>query len=146
MAVLWRRLTCLYNQIVHDGISSLASKYERWSVHIRMSDNNLSEIQNAISEDISNGKNNVSVKSKLQHPPPHRATPPGIWLVWKLLFKFSPTRGKMPFIYPTLGSIQVIKCPHPGDRTLVQSGGNRCYKVTECSAFFRVSCNIQSVL
>ena len=34
---------------------------------------------------------------------------------WKLLFKFPPTRAKMPFKYPTLGSIQVIKCPHPGD-------------------------------
>ena len=146
MAVLWSRLTCLYNQIVHDGISSLASKYERWSVHIRMSDNNLSEIQNAISEDISNGKNNVSVKSKLQHPPPHRATPRGFDSFENYCLNSPPTRGKMPFKYPTLGSIQVIKCPQPGDKTLVQSGGNRCYKVTECSAFFRVSCNIQSVL
>ena len=77
---------------------------------------------------------------------------------------------KMPFKCPTLGSIQVIKCPHPGDisqaqndrrtaetpsvveqnlykynkntvsvfttnKKLVQSGRNRCYKVTECSAF-----------
>ena len=28
----------------------------------------------------------------------------------------------------------------------MQSGGNRCYKVTEGSEFLRVSCNIQSVL
>ena len=26
-----------------------------------------------------------------------------------------PTRAKIPFKCPTLGSIQVIKCPHPGD-------------------------------
>ena len=52
----------------------------------------------------------VSVKSKLQHPPP-----PGIWLFWKLSFKFPPTRAKMLFKCPTLGFIQVIKCPHSGD-------------------------------
>ena len=45
-------------------------------------------------------------------PPP--GNPPGIWLFWKLLFKFPPTRAKMPFKCPTLGSIHVIKCPHPG--------------------------------
>ena len=39
----------------------------------------------------------------------------GIWLYWKLLFKFPSTRAKMPFKCPTLGSIQVIKCPHPRD-------------------------------
>ena len=55
----------------------------------------------------------VSVKSNLQHAPP--GNPPGIWPFWKLLFKFPPTRAKMPFKCPTLGSIQVIKCPHPGD-------------------------------
>ena len=44
-------------------------------------------------------------------PPPGNL--PGIWLFWKLLFKFPPTRAKMPFKCPTLGSIQVIKCPHP---------------------------------
>ena len=48
-------------------------------------------------------------------PPPPLGNPPGIWLFWKLLFKFPPTRAKMPFKCPTLGSIQVIKCPHPGD-------------------------------
>ena len=32
------------------------------------------------------------------------------------------------------------------NKSLVQSGGNRCYKVTECSAFLHVSCNIQSIL
>ena len=58
-------------------------------------------------------QNNVLVKSKLQHPPPGQ--PPGIWLFWKLLFKFPPPRAKMLFKCPTLGSIRVIKCPHPGD-------------------------------
>ena len=69
---------------------------------------------------------NISVKSKLQHAPP--GNPPGIWLFWKLLFKFPPTRAKMPFKCPTLGSIQVIKCPHPGDISQAQKwqkdGGN----------------------
>ena len=41
--------------------------------------------------------------------------PPGIWLFWNFLFKFPPTRAKMPFKCPTLGSIEVIKCPHPGE-------------------------------
>ena len=71
-------------------------------------------------------QSNVSVKSKLQHAPP--GNPPGIWLFWKLLFKFPPTRAKMPFKCPTLGSIQVIKCPHPGDISQAQKwqkdGGN----------------------
>ena len=78
--------------------------------------------------------------------PPPPPNPPGIWLFSKLLFKFPPTWAKMPFKCPTLGSIQVIKRPHPGNKTLVHSGGNRCYKLTECSAFLCVSCNIQSVL
>ena len=49
-------------------------------------------------------------------PPPPWATPRAlIWLFWKLLFKLPPTRAKIPFKCPTLGSIQVIKCPHtPG--------------------------------
>ena len=51
-------------------------------------------------------------------PPP--GNPPGIWLFWKLLFKFSPTRAKMPFKCPTFRSIQVIKCPHPGDISQAQ--------------------------
>ena len=34
----------------------------------------------------------VSVKLKLQHAPP----PPGIWLFWKLLFKFPPAWAKIP--------------------------------------------------
>ena len=59
-------------------------------------------------------------------PPP--GNPVGIWLFWKLLFKFTPTRAKMPFKCPTLGSIQVIKCPHPGDISQAQKwqkdGGN----------------------
>ena len=52
--------------------------------------------------------------------PPPPGQPPGIWLFWKLLFKFPPTRAKMPFKCPTLGSIQVIKCPHPGDISQAQ--------------------------
>ena len=43
-----------------------------------------------------------------------------IWLFWKLLFKFPPTRAKIPFKCPTLGSIQVIKCPHPRDISQAQ--------------------------
>ena len=54
--------------------------------------------------------------------------PPGIWLFWKLLLKFPPTRAKMLFKCPTLGSIQVIKCPHPRDISQAQKqqkdGGN----------------------
>ena len=46
---------------------------------------------------------------------PPLGNPPGIWLFWKLLFKLPPTQAKIPFKCPTLGSIQVIKCPHtPG--------------------------------
>ena len=57
---------------------------------------------------------NASVKSKFQLPPPGQ--PLGhLTSVWELLFKFPPTQAKMPFKCPTLGSIQVIKCPHPGD-------------------------------
>ena len=59
---------------------------------------------------------------------PPLGNPPGIWLFWKLLFKFLPTRAKMPLKCPTLGSIQVIKCPHPGDISQAQKwqkdGGN----------------------
>ena len=59
-------------------------------------------------------------------PPP--GNQPGIWLFWKLLFKFPPTRDKMPFKCPTLGSIQVIKGPHPRDISQAQKwqkdGGN----------------------
>ena len=52
-------------------------------------------------------------------PPP--GNPPGIWLFWKLLFKFPPTRAKMPFKCPTLGSIQVIKWPHARDISQAQN-------------------------
>ena len=98
------------------------------------------KIINACQDSVKHGKNctdewfysvmrrhNVSVKSKLQHAPlPDK--PPGIWLFWKLLFKFPPTRAKMLFKCSTLGSIQVIKCPHPGDISQAQKwqkdGGN----------------------
>ena len=56
--------------------------------------------------DDDDNEGNVSVNSKLQHAP--------------LLFKFPPTRAKMPFKCPTLGSIQVTKCPHPGDISQAQ--------------------------
>ena len=73
------------------------------------------------------GLHNVSVKSKLQYAPPG-ATPRVFDFFWKLLFKFPPTRAKIPFKCPTLGSIQVIKCPHPGDISQAQKwqkdGGN----------------------
>ena len=42
--------------------------------------------------------------------------PPGIWLFWKLSLKKQPpppTQAKMLFKGPTVGFIQVIKCPHP---------------------------------
>ena len=55
----------------------------------------------------------VSVKSKLQHPPPRN--PPGIWLFRNYYSNCPPTRAKMQFKSPTLGSIQVNKCPHPRD-------------------------------
>ena len=71
-----------------------------------------------VARNITLGPVYVSVKSKLQHAPP--GNPPGIWLFWKLLFKFPPTRAKMPFKCPTLCSIQVIKCPHPGDVSQAQ--------------------------
>ena len=63
----------------------------------------------------------VSVKSKLQHaPPPPRATPREFDFFENFCSNFPPTRAKMPFKCPTLGSIQVIKCPHPGDISQAQ--------------------------
>ena len=49
-----------------------------------------------------------------------QGNPPGIWLFWKLLFEFPPTRAKMAFKCQTLGSIQVIKCLHPEDISQAQ--------------------------
>ena len=70
--------------------------------------------------------NYVSVKSKLQHAPPGQ--PPGHLTFLKIIVQIPPTRAKMPFKCPTLGSIQVIKCPHPGDISQAQkwqkNGGN----------------------
>ena len=63
-------------------------------------------------------------------PPP--GNHPGIWLFWKLLFKFPPTRAKMPFKCPTLGSIQVIKCPHPGDISQAQKRQKNGEKAFSC--------------
>ena len=68
----------------------------------------------------------VSVKSKLQHAPPGQ--PPGHLTFLKIIVQIPPTRAKMPFKCSTLGSIQVIKCPHPGDISQAQKwqkdGGN----------------------
>ena len=54
---------CLHNQIVHDAISSLANKFERWNVHMRMGWMSQSPSTTKIflkferlSEDISNSK------------------------------------------------------------------------------------------
>ena len=61
----------------------------------------------------------VSVKSKLQHAPP-RATPRAFDF-FENYCSNSPLPGpKMLFKCPTLGSIQVIKCPHPGDISQAQ--------------------------
>ena len=51
-------------------------------------------------------------------PPPGQ--PPGHLTFLKLLLKFPSTRAKMPVKCPTLGSIPVIKCPHPGDISQAQ--------------------------
>ena len=56
---------------------------------------------------------NVSVKSKLQHPPPGQ--PPGHLTFLKIIVPILLYPGQIMFKCPTLGSIQVIKCPHPGD-------------------------------
>ena len=55
----------------------------------------------------------VPVKSKLEHPP-RRATPPGIWIFGKFLFKFPTPKAKKLFKCPIIGPFQVIKYPHPG--------------------------------
>ena len=62
----------------------------------------------------------VSVKSKLQHAPPPPGNPPGYLTFLKIIDQIPPTRAKMPFKCPTLGSIQVIKCLHPGDISQAQ--------------------------
>ena len=46
--------------------------------------------------------------------PPPPGQPPGIWLLGKLLFKFPPTRAKMPFKCPTLGPFRWSNAPTPG--------------------------------
>ena len=59
-------------------------------------------------------------------PPPGQ--PPGHLAFLKIIVQIPPTRAKMPFKCPTLGSIQVIKYPHPGDISQAQKwqkdGGN----------------------
>ena len=61
----------------------------------------------------------VSVKSKLQHAPPP-GKPPRHLTFLKIIDQIPSTRAKMPFKCPTLGSIQLIKCPHPGDISQAQ--------------------------
>ena len=79
-------------------------------------------------------------------PPP--GNPPGIWLFWKLLFKFPPIQAKMPFKCPTLGSIQVIKCPHPGDISQAwkwqKDGGNAFSCRTK--SFYKYNKNWETLL
>ena len=84
---------------------------------------------------------NVSVKSKLQHPP---GQSPGHLTFWKLLFKSPPppTRAKMPFKCPTLVSIKVIKCPHPGDISRAPDRHINDRRTTERKAF---SCRTKSL-
>ena len=47
--------------------------------------------------------------------PPPQATPRAFDFFENCCSNSPPSRTKMPFKCPTLGSIQVIKCPHPGD-------------------------------
>ena len=56
-------------------------------------------------------RRNVSVKSKLQQPPP--GNPAGIWIFGKFFFKFPPPEAEKLFKYPIIGLFQVIKCPQP---------------------------------
>ena len=57
---------------------------------------------------------NVSVKSKLQLPPPPGATPGDLTFL-KIIVQIPSYPGQNTVQMPPLGSIQVIKCPHPGD-------------------------------
>ena len=52
------------------------------------------------------------------------------------IVQIPPTRAKMPFKFPTLGSIQVIKCPHPGDISQArerQKDGKNAFSCREVS-------------
>ena len=51
-------------------------------------------------------------------PPPGK--PPRHLTFLKIIDQIPSTRAKMPFKCPTLGSIQLIKCPHPGDISQAQ--------------------------
>ena len=55
---------------------------------------------------------NVSVKSKVQHAPPGK--PPGIWLFWKLLFKFPLPGWKCRSNAPHWGPFRWSNAPTPG--------------------------------
>ena len=95
------------------SLVTMATAFKKWTISLE------NDVWHLWDFNTIHHRNNVSVKSKLQHTPPP-GNPPGIWLFWKLLFKFPPTRAKIPFKCPTLGSIQVIKCPHPGDISQAQ--------------------------
>ena len=53
----------------------------------------------------------VSVKSKLQHPPP--GIPRAFVFFGKFLLKFPPPEAEKLFKCLIIGPFQVIKCPHP---------------------------------
>ena len=134
---------------------------------------------------------NVSVKSKLQHPPPPRQTPGHLTflkiIVPILLYpgqnnvqmphtrvhsgdQMPPPRGHFTGTKMTEGRPKRLQLSNKifintannshsilqklrstvsvftMNKSLVQSGGNRCFKVTEGSEFLRVLCNIQRVL
>ena len=133
---------------------------------------------------------NVSVKAKLQHPPPGQ--PPGHLTFLKIIVpillypgqnnvqmphtrvhsgdQMPPPRGHFTGTKMTEGRqkrlqlsnkifINTANTSHSilqklrstvsvftMNKSLVQSGGNRCFKVTEGSEFLRVLCNIERVL
>ena len=62
-------------------------------------------------------ENNVLVKSKLQHaPPPLPEQTRGHLTFLKIIVQIPPYTGQNAVQMPhRLGSVQVIKCPHPGD-------------------------------
>ena len=111
----------------------------------------------------------VSVKSKLQHPPPGQ--PPGHLTFLKIVVQIPPYPGQNAVQMPHTRVHSGDQMPPPRghftgtkmterrrkrlqlsnkifkkklrntvsvfttNKNLVQSGGNRCYRVTECSAF-----------
>ena len=64
----------------------------------------------------------VWVKSKLQHPPPPSGQPPTHLTFLRIIVQIPPYPSQNAVQMPpgTLGSIQVIKCPHPRDISQAQ--------------------------